>query len=254
MARPLLLLVEDAPDVTRLVQHLARRSGQEVVCRGDVLSAWDCLHEDGPLPDLVLLDVNLPGLSGLELYRRILAEGGERARLTVALFAQWSLPEVIAEGIEAGIDFVAAKDLLARPDGWKGRIDEILTLAGRPPVFGHVSELGVLAGEPGASAPGGDLLPRALAGLRDALRRPGLEVMQAVWRRALRRASGGSVPDIDVWTSPAKLTQTLAPLANVRPAFVADLVLALHYQIECLLGKAESEPFRTALARGPVGG
>jgi CheY-like chemotaxis protein len=239
MARPLLLLVDDAPDVTRLVQHLARRSDQEVVCRGDVPSAWDYLH-GGPLPDLVLLDVNLPGQSGLELYRQLLDEGGERARLPVALFAQWSLPDVIAEGIEAGIDFVAAKELLARPDGWKARIEEILALAARPPVFGG-------AGEPGVSAPGEDILPRALAGLREALRRQGLEVMQAVWRRALRRAGGSRVPDVDVWISPAKLTQALVQLAESRPAFVAELVLALDYQVECLLGKADSEPFRAAL-------
>lgn len=246
MARPRLLLVDDAPDVARLVQHLARRSGQEVTCRGDVPSAWDYLHGDGLLPDLILLDVNLPGQNGLELYRQLLDEGGEFARIPVALFAQWSLPDIIAEGLEAGIDFVAAKDLLARPDDWKVRIEEILALAAQPPLFEH-------AGKPAALAPGGDLLSRALSGLREALRRLGLEVMQVVWRRALRRAGGIRVPDVDVWMSPAKLTQTLAPLTAARPAFFTDLVLALGYQIECLLGRADSEPFRAALARGPAG-
>ena len=242
MARPLLLLVDDAPDVVRLVQYLSRRAGQEVVCRGDVPSAWDCLHGSGPLPDLILLDVNLPGQSGLELYRQLQDEGGERARLPVALFAQWSLPEVIAEGLEVGIDFLAAKDLLSRPDGWKARIEEILALAAQPPVFGC-----------GVEGRESEILTRALTGLREALRRVGLEVMQAVWRRALRRASGGSpLPDVDVWVSPAKLNQTLAPLVEARPAFVADLVLALGYQVECLLGRKDSEPFRAALAAGPA--
>jgi CheY-like chemotaxis protein len=244
MARPLLLLVDDAPDVSRVVQHLARRSGQELVCRGDVPSAWDHLHSGAPLPDLILLDMNLPGLRGLELYRRLRDEGGERARLPVALFGQWSLPDVIVEGLEAGIDFLAAKDLLSRPDCWKGRIDEILTLAAHPPTFGQASE-------PGAPALGRELLARLLAGLREALRPLGLEVMQAVWQRALRRVTGGSrVPDVDVWISPATLTQILSPLADARPGFAADLVLALGHQVECLLGKADSQPFRAAVAAG----
>ena len=176
MARPLLLLVDDAPEIARLVQLLARRAGQEVVCRGDVSSAWDELHAGSPLPDLILLDVNLPGASGLELYRRLLREGGERARLPLALFTQWSLPTVIAEGIESGIDFLAAKELLAQPDGWKERMEEILALAAQPPVLGATA--------------GGDArrLTRVLTGLNEALRQPALrrlgqEVMQAVWRR-----------------------------------------------------------------------
>ena len=40
--------------------------------------------------------------------------------------------------------------------------------------------------------------------------------------------------------SAAKLTQTLTPLADSRPGFAADLPLALAYQAECLLGRADS--------------
>lgn len=249
MARPLLLLVDDAPEIARLVQLLARRAGQEVVCRGDVPSAWNELHDGSPLPDLILLDVNLPGASGLELYRRLLREGGERARLPVALFTQWSLPTVIAEGINSGIDFLAAKELLAQPDGWKERIEEILALAAQPPILGGAREGG-----------GRAALAQVLAGLHGALRQPALrrlgqEVMQAVWRRALRRAAGAAdTPDVDIWMSAAKLTQTLTPLADSRPGFAADLPLALAYQAECLLGRADSEPLRTALAAGPAEG
>src|SRR5262249_3629525 len=125
MAQPLLLLVDDAPDIARVVQHLCRRAGQEVVCRGDAASAWEYLRGEGPRPDLVLLDVNLPGASGMELYRK-LREEEALARLPVALFTQWALPSVIAEAVEAGIDLVASKDLLGRPDGWKERVEEML--------------------------------------------------------------------------------------------------------------------------------
>src|SRR5947209_3862676 len=131
------LLVDDSPEIARVVQHLARRAGQEVDCRGDVPTAWDYLHRgDVPRSDLILLDVNLPGASGLDLFRRLRQEGAILASLPVALFVSWSVPETIAEGLDEGIDFVLSKDLLARPDNWKERVEEVLDLATHPPECG----------------------------------------------------------------------------------------------------------------------
>ena len=142
MTPPLrLLLVDDAPEIARVVQHLARRSGQDLVWRADVPSAWEYFHADGTRrPDLVLLDVNLPGASGIDLFRRMRAEGGELASLPAALFVAWSVPGLIAEGLAAGVDFVVAKDLLGRPDGWKERIEEVMDYAAHPPVLSSAVE------------------------------------------------------------------------------------------------------------------
>lgn len=244
MARPLILVVDDAPEITRVVQHLGRRVGQDVVCRGDVPGAWEYLHGGEPRPDLVLLDVNLPGVSGLELYRRLRAAGG-LADLVVALFTQWSLPAVIAEGVEEGVDFVLAKDLLGQPEGWKARVDEILDLAAHPP--------------PGGAEETGRQEDReTLVGVQEALRHPSLrhlgdEITQALWRRALLRAAAGpsgppAVPlGVDVWEAATNLIEALAPLIAARATFATDLVRSLSYQAECLLGRAPSEPFRMAL-------
>jgi CheY-like chemotaxis protein len=235
--------VDDAPEIARVVQHLARRTGQEVVCRGDVSAAWDCLHGEVPRPDLLLLDVNLPGVSGLDLFRRLRQEGGSLASLPVALFVSWSVPATIAAGLTEGIDFVLPKDLLAQPDDWKQRIEEVLDLAAHPPEWGLRTE----------ESPSGLDLQCAITALRHpSLRRLGDEVIQALWGRALRRALGGVVPGaaVDVWSPAAMLTQTLATLAVAQPAFPTTLALALGYQAACLLGKKASEPLRTALA-GP---
>jgi hypothetical protein len=94
------------------------------------------------------------------------------------------------------------------------------------------------------------------------LRRLGDEVTQAVWRRALRRTLAGSpggdaeAQGVDVWVAPANLIQALAPLIDARATFASDLVRSLAYQAECLLGRAASEPYRTALGGlgGAVGG
>ena len=71
MSHPLLLLVDDAPEIALLVERLARRAGQEFIYCGDAESAWEYLQKNQATPDLVLLDVHLPGMSGLELLREI---------------------------------------------------------------------------------------------------------------------------------------------------------------------------------------
>src|SRR5438270_380901 len=59
MPKPLLLLVDDAPEMAALVRALAARAGCEVVACGDAGAAWAALQ--ARRPDLVLLDVNPPG-------------------------------------------------------------------------------------------------------------------------------------------------------------------------------------------------
>ena len=126
--RPSLLVVDDAPEIVRLVEWLGRRQGYEVRSAGDVQAAWQTLQEWRP--DLVLLDLNLPGDNGLVLCRR-LRQASELASLPVALFGDWQRSDDIAEGLEAGIDFMIAKDLLCRPDEWQARLQEILEAIGR---------------------------------------------------------------------------------------------------------------------------
>src|SRR5262249_20252496 len=86
-------------------------------------------------PDLLLLDLNLPGASGAELCRRLRNEA-TLAELPVALLSHWDRPTDIARGLDAGANFVVSKDLLCRPEAWNARLAEILPPApGRPPMF-----------------------------------------------------------------------------------------------------------------------
>src|SRR5260221_465897 len=118
-----LLLVDDDPDLAVIVSLLGKRAGHRVTCCADVPSAWARLGEG--LPDLVLLDVNLPGESGLELCRRARNAGPERAGLAeirIALFVQPALTGDVAAGLEAGADFLISKDLVSRPEEWQQRV------------------------------------------------------------------------------------------------------------------------------------
>ena len=123
MTSPRLLLVDDDPDMGFLVRILSRRSGLALTHRLDAESAWSGL--DAERPDLVLLDVNLPGTGGIEFLERLRASP-EHTRQAVALFVQPALMRDVAAGWAAGADYHLSKDLVTRPDAWKQRLDEIL--------------------------------------------------------------------------------------------------------------------------------
>jgi CheY-like chemotaxis protein len=122
MSRPLLMLVDDSTEMGVIVACLGKRAGWEVRVCLDAETAWVALSQGRP--DLVLLDVNLPGASGPEWLRRVRA-APEFARLPVALYTHWGLANDVAAGLDAGADFVFDKDLAARPANWQERLMEI---------------------------------------------------------------------------------------------------------------------------------
>jgi len=66
---PTLLIIEDEPELVRVLRSYLEQAGFTVLTalRGDVgLTTWEDKH-----PDLVILDLNLPGMDGLEVARRI---------------------------------------------------------------------------------------------------------------------------------------------------------------------------------------
>ena len=67
---PLVMVVEDDPVMLRFVADALAARGHRVVCssRGD--EAVDLLSSMPP-PDLVILDLGLPGLDGLQVVRQL---------------------------------------------------------------------------------------------------------------------------------------------------------------------------------------
>src|SRR5438094_940363 len=84
MPSPVLLLVDDIPELGLIVQRLGRCCGYTVVHCLRAEEAWDYLQE--ARPDLLLLDINLPGMSGLEL-RRLVRTTARLADLPVVLLS-----------------------------------------------------------------------------------------------------------------------------------------------------------------------
>lgn len=104
---PRILVVDDQPANVKLLQQLLTVSGYQVVT---ALSGAEGLSKlAAEVPDLVLLDVVMPGMSGYEVCRAIRAQPAT-ALLPVVLVTALDPSEERLKGIEAGAD-----DFLSKP-------------------------------------------------------------------------------------------------------------------------------------------
>jgi two-component system, OmpR family, alkaline phosphatase synthesis response regulator PhoP len=72
VARETILVVEDEPKITELLKLYLERDGFQVAAVSDGRSALESFRRHGP--ELVILDLNLPGVDGLEVCRQIRRE------------------------------------------------------------------------------------------------------------------------------------------------------------------------------------
>jgi DNA-binding response OmpR family regulator len=95
-----ILVVDDVPANVRLLEAVLGSRGYDVVTATDGLAALELV--DSEQPDLILLDVMMPGIDGYAVCRR-LREGDETAVLPVIMVTS-SLGEEKTRAIEAGAD------------------------------------------------------------------------------------------------------------------------------------------------------
>lgn len=97
------LLVDDDPDHTLLITHVLRRAapGTAIETVADGIAALARLEAGTSVPDLVLLDINMPGLSGLEVLARIKAHDGLK-RIPVVMLTSSELEPDVARAYELG--------------------------------------------------------------------------------------------------------------------------------------------------------
>jgi DNA-binding response OmpR family regulator len=113
-ARPVrVLVVEDDEEIAQVLQRSLRLEGYEVRIAGDGVSALDAAHAF--LPDLVILDLGLPRLDGIDVAKTLRREDD----VPILMLTARDALESRVEGLDAGADDYLVKpferqELLAR--------------------------------------------------------------------------------------------------------------------------------------------
>lgn len=95
-----ILVIEDDPATARLVEFTLGRQGYEVRMASDGLEGLKKAQEIHP--DLVILDVMLPGIDGFELSRQIRA-GPATADARILMFSARAQEADRESGLQAGL-------------------------------------------------------------------------------------------------------------------------------------------------------
>lgn len=106
-----ILVVEDEPAIQELVAFNLQQAGHHTIAANSAEQALAVLRE--ALPDLILLDWMLPGISGVELARRLKADTYTRAVPIIMLTARGEEQDKIT-GLETGADDYVTKPFSPR--------------------------------------------------------------------------------------------------------------------------------------------
>lgn len=111
-ALPRVVIADDDDAIRGLVEVAVRKAGAEVAAAvGDGVSAVAAVLAERP--DLVVLDVSMPGMGGLEACQQIRAEP-RFADLPVVMLSAAVHPAAVRSGMEAGADLYLEKPFSPR--------------------------------------------------------------------------------------------------------------------------------------------
>jgi two-component system response regulator ResD len=124
-SRGSVLVVDDEPTIREVVSRYLERAGYETRVAGDGPSALEAVAARPP--DLIVLDLMLPGIDGLEVMRRV-REGRQRGAV-ILLTAKGDENDRIV-GLRLGADDYVVKpfspgELVARVDAVLRRVDTV---------------------------------------------------------------------------------------------------------------------------------
>jgi CheY-like chemotaxis protein len=118
-----ILLVDDEIEVLEALGELLTGEGHVVWLANDGAEALSLLQHH-PMPDLVLTDLGMPGMTGYELVRSIKARWPE---LPVGLITGWGEEPAVPDAIGAKGDFI-----LSKPVNLNHLLDVVARVAPRP--------------------------------------------------------------------------------------------------------------------------
>jgi CheY-like chemotaxis protein len=124
MAR--ILIAEDERDIRELITFTLRFAGHEVISTVNGAEALDIARQE--IPDLILLDVRMPKMTGYEACKQIKADANLQ-HIPVAFLSAKGQEEEIQTGLAAGAVAYILKPFA--PDDLTSRVGKILAEVGK---------------------------------------------------------------------------------------------------------------------------
>jgi len=106
VAKQKILVVDDEPDLVELVKDILERNDYSVISAGNADLAIKKVRESKP--DLIILDLNLPGIGGIEVCR-ILKKDKKTSSIPIIMLTVKSAESDKIAGLEAGADDYVTK-------------------------------------------------------------------------------------------------------------------------------------------------
>src|ERR1700757_4245711 len=141
-SRGSVLVVDDEPPIAEVVARYLERAGYRTRVAGVGVEAIAAAAEQRP--DLVVLDLMLPGLDGLEVMRRL--RELDRERIAVILLTAKGQESDRVIGLRLGADDYVVKPF--SPAGLAARVDAVLRRVDPSPAHQPVIELSDLTIDP----------------------------------------------------------------------------------------------------------
>lgn len=111
-----ILVIDDTPNYRQALRRLLVANGYSVVLAGDGESALQLAREQ--LPDLILLDVNMPGMDGYEACQRLKADAETGAIPVIFISGEGCVLNKVQAFASGGVDFIVKphdnEEVLAR--------------------------------------------------------------------------------------------------------------------------------------------
>jgi len=107
-----ILVVDDNPDSITILQSILETRGYGVLIANSGMEALQVV-QGTPLPDLVLLDVMMPEMNGLEVLQK-LKESHATTKIPVILVTAKTHDEDVLSGYQYGADYYITKPFTAK--------------------------------------------------------------------------------------------------------------------------------------------
>lgn len=119
------LVVDDEPNIVLSLEFLMQQAGFEVTTAGDGETALELVTQT--LPDLILLDISLPGISGFEVLAELRSQEAYK-RLPIVMLTAHGREVEKEKGLALGAD-----DYITKPFSTRLLVEKVQALLNESP-------------------------------------------------------------------------------------------------------------------------